>query len=47
MLWLAKVGGLWRFDGVRFEKFQPRPGKLPGQTVYALQLGPDGALWVG
>ncbi|WP_394777534.1 two-component regulator propeller domain-containing protein, partial [Undibacterium sp.] len=46
-LWLATFTGLYRFDGVKFEKYTPRVGKLasPGiVTVFAL---PTGELWIG
>lgn len=46
-LWIGSSGGLFRFDGVRFEEFKPQPGaELPSHSVYALMAAPDGGLWV-
>lgn len=47
-LWLATGAGLFRFDGVRFELYEPPAGQhLPSTNVSALLARPDGALWVG
>lgn len=47
-LWLGTGGGLYRFDGVRFERFADRAGhNLPASNLTALTLAPDGNLWVG
>jgi signal transduction histidine kinase/streptogramin lyase len=46
-LWIGSAGGLFRFDGVRFEEFTPQPGvDLPSHSVYSLMATPDGGLWV-
>ncbi len=46
-LWIGSAGGLFRFDGVRFEEFKPQPGvELPSHSVYSLMATPDGGLWV-
>jgi len=47
-LWLGGATGLFRFDGVRFERYVPPPGlALPSNGVDALLATDDGALWVG
>ena len=47
-LWLGGQGGLFRFDGTRFERFHPSLGdRLPSSDVSALFAPPTGGLWVG
>ncbi|HYY98094.1 MAG TPA: two-component regulator propeller domain-containing protein, partial [Pyrinomonadaceae bacterium] len=46
-LWVGTTGGLFRFDGLRFESYMPGNGPLPSVSVSALMAVPDGALWVG
>src|SRR5262249_38964645 len=47
-LWIGAADGLFRFDGVRFEPFEPRAGqKFVQRNVYSLLATPDGGLWVG
>lgn len=47
-LWLGCTGGLFRFDGTRFERFRPSSGeRLLSSNVYALFAPPTGGLWVG
>lgn len=41
------MSGLFRFDGVRFEQYQPRLGDLPSNEIASLLALPDGSLWVG
>lgn len=46
-LWIGSRRGLFRFDGVKFEEYQPQPGvELPSHSVYALMATPDGGLWI-
>lgn len=46
-LWIGTARGLFRFDGVRFERYHPPPGiSLPAHNVYSLLATPDGGLWV-
>jgi signal transduction histidine kinase/ligand-binding sensor domain-containing protein len=47
-LWLGSSTGLFRFDGVRFEPFEPPTDQaLPSANVAALLALRDGGLWVG
>ena len=48
VLWIASERGLFRFDGVRFERFEPPPGQtlLPHAPHVLLAL-PDTSLWIG
>jgi signal transduction histidine kinase/ligand-binding sensor domain-containing protein len=46
-LWLGTSSGLYRFDGIRFEHYQPQPGvALPSHSIYSLMATPDGGLWI-
>lgn len=47
-LWLGTSSGLFRFDGVRFERFEAATGlRLPSSNISALQAMADGSLWIG
>lgn len=48
VLWIASERGLFQFDGVRFERFEPLPGQtlLPHVPNVLLAL-PDTSLWIG
>ena len=47
-LWLGSTDGLYRFDGVIFERYQPQSGgPFPAHTVSALLALPNGDLWIG
>ena len=47
-LWLASPNGLYRFDGVRFERMDSVHGRrLYSPSVVGLLATPDGALWIG
>jgi signal transduction histidine kinase/ligand-binding sensor domain-containing protein len=47
-LWLASTSGLIRFDGVRFERYEPNQGgTLQFRDITALLATPDGGLWIG
>src|SRR2546428_13990469 len=44
VLWIGTQSGLYRFDGVRFEEFQPPAGpSLPSPFITALLALPDGS----
>lgn len=47
-LWVGTSQSLFRFDGVRFERFDSLAGQaLPGNAVLSLFATPDNGLWVG
>ena len=46
-LWLGTGEGLFRFDGVRFERYAPnRGGELFSGRISALLATKDGGLWI-
>jgi signal transduction histidine kinase/ligand-binding sensor domain-containing protein len=47
-LWLGTASGLFRFDGIRFQPYEPSSGQAFSQrNVFSLLAVPDGGLWVG
>jgi diguanylate cyclase (GGDEF)-like protein len=49
-LWVGTQGGLARWDGYRFRRYQAVPGAagaLPNNSVQALYGDPRGRLWIG
>lgn len=47
-LWIGAPGGLFRFDGVEFERFLGTASvPLLSQDIYAMNVSADGALWIG
>jgi signal transduction histidine kinase/ligand-binding sensor domain-containing protein len=46
-VWIGTHSGLYRFDGIAFESYEPRDGKLLSREVRALLSTPEGGLWVG
>jgi signal transduction histidine kinase/ligand-binding sensor domain-containing protein len=44
-LWIATQNGLYRFDGVRFDKSVTR--LLPSTNIFSLYAEPNGDLWIG
>ncbi|WP_328595903.1 sensor histidine kinase [Rugamonas aquatica] len=47
-LWIATPTGMYRFDGVRFERTEKIHGHpLESSNIMGLTTAPDGAVWVG
>lgn len=46
-LWLGSLSGLYRFDGVRFERYRPHGSDFLASAVSTLYAPPSGGLWVG
>lgn len=47
-LWIGGGSGLYRFDGIRFMRFQPSEGlDLPKLPIISLSVDSDGSLWTG
>ncbi|MEP6944837.1 MAG: two-component regulator propeller domain-containing protein, partial [Acidobacteriota bacterium] len=47
-LWLGSTNGLYRFDGVQFDRYEPQSGgKLPSNEIFSLLVTPDDGLWIG
>lgn len=46
-LWLGTPTGLFRFDGVRFERFRKSDGASFAGDVSVLRATADGGLWIG
>src|SRR5712671_3215140 len=46
-LWVGTTDGLYRFDGLYFERYRADTGPLPSNSVSTLLSVSDGGLWVG
>jgi ligand-binding sensor domain-containing protein len=47
-LWLGSPAGLYRFDGVRFERIDSVGGThLLGESISAVEASKSGGLWIG
>ncbi|WP_431264247.1 triple tyrosine motif-containing protein [Roseateles chitinivorans] len=47
VLWLGTGMGLYRFDGLRFERYRPGDPSLPALNINALLVDDDRTLWLG
>ncbi|HEY1397484.1 triple tyrosine motif-containing protein [Roseateles sp.] len=47
VLWLGTGMGLYRFDGLRFERYRPADPSLPALNINALLVDGDKSLWLG
>jgi hypothetical protein len=47
-LWMATPTGLYRFDGIQFELYQPPSGqRFRSDYIESLKATPDGGMWIG
>ncbi|KAF1007916.1 MAG: Sensor histidine kinase LiaS [Luteibacter sp.] len=46
-LWLGTLSGLYRFDGVRFERYRPHGSDFLASAISTLYAPPSGGLWIG
>lgn len=46
-LWVATATGLFRFDGLTFERWDSRETPLRNSDISSLAVGPRGELWIG
>jgi PAS domain S-box-containing protein len=46
-LWLGGEFGLFRFDGLRFTRWEPPSGQTLPDKPYSLLVSRDGTLWIG
>jgi ligand-binding sensor domain-containing protein len=47
-LWLGTMQGLYRFDGITFERYEPQSGPaFPSASIMSLLALPNGDLWIG
>ena len=47
-IWLGTGSGLFRFDGMQFERYAPSASRdLPAIDITALMQAADGSLWIG
>ena len=46
-LWIAGSFGMFRFDGIRFQPWNPPDGQSLPSGAYSLLVSRDGTLWIG
>jgi signal transduction histidine kinase/ligand-binding sensor domain-containing protein len=46
-LWVGTTQGLYRFNGISFEQYQPEEGMFPSRSIFSLFTDRSGGLWIG
>ncbi|WP_426344637.1 sensor histidine kinase [Pseudoduganella sp. R-32] len=46
-MWVASLGGLYRFDGIEFERFTSGGGAGPRSDIWGIRVLENGDLWIG
>jgi ligand-binding sensor domain-containing protein len=46
-LWVGTTQGLYRFNGISFEQYQPEEGTFPSRSIFSLFTDRSGGLWIG
>jgi ligand-binding sensor domain-containing protein len=46
-IWVGSITGLYRFDGIRFERLPDVRGNGLSESIITLVAAPDGGLWIG
>src|ERR1700731_3508883 len=46
-LWVGTTQGLYRFNGISFEQYQPEEGTFPSRSIRSLFIDRSGGLWIG
>lgn len=46
-LWVGTTQGLYRFNGISFEQYQPEEGTFPARSIRSLFSDRSGGLWIG
>jgi ligand-binding sensor domain-containing protein len=46
-LWVGTTLGLYRFNGISFEQYQPEEGTFPSRSILSLFADRSGGLWFG
>jgi ligand-binding sensor domain-containing protein len=46
-IWIAAADGLYRFDGITFERIKPLPGRSRSMKVISVFAARNGDVWVG
>jgi ligand-binding sensor domain-containing protein len=46
-LWVGTTQGLYRFNGISFEQYQPEESIFPSRSIFSLFTDRSGGLWIG